>query len=311
MNPYIPVQSINAAKLVSEIARDLPEGETGTVALVMRPCEIRAVIELEKLNQVNLENCILIGFDCPGAIPVKEFHPMLEAGTLQEITEKTMECTPETDSESLRPSCTMCDQFFCTSGDINIAWIGLKEDDFNVEVLSERGKELLEGIETGQIDTAENRKKLLDHIRARKQENQPAELEPLFELLKPCIRCYNCREVCPICYCKECLLTPEKMGYTSNRHLLRAKKKGKLTMPVDTMLYHLTKMNHMASSCVACGLCEQACPSEIPLSRVYNLMSREVQSLFDYRAGRDREEELPVVTFRENELPDVEDVHHE
>ena len=159
-----------------------------------------------------------------------------------------------------------------------------------------------------QVNDTGGREAALEQIKTRRIAHQPTELEPFFDMLKTCIRCYNCREVCPICYCKECLLTPEKMGYTTNRHLLRAKKKGKLTMPVDTMLYHLTKMNHMASSCVACGVCEQACPMDIPLGSIFGRVGRNVQALFDYVPGRSLEEELPVTTFKEEELPQAEDI---
>ena len=98
------------------------------------------------------------------------------------------------------------------------------------------------------------------------------------------------------------------MGYSSERYLRRAQKKGQIKMPVDTVLYHLTKMNHMASSCVACGLCEQACPMDIPLGRIYSRVGRHVQALFDYVPGRSLDEELPVTTFKEEELPQAEDI---
>ena len=130
----------------------------------------------------------------------------------------------------------------------------------------------------------------------------------LQEALSTCIRCNACRQACPTCYCKECLLKPEKMGYSSERYLRRAQKKGQIKMPVDTVLYHLTKMNHMASSCVACGLCEQACPMDIPLGRIYSRVGRHVQALFDYVPGRSLDEELPVTTFKEEELPQAEDI---
>ena len=164
---------------------------------------------------------------------------------------------------------------------------------------------------TEETGSPPEREATLAKKREEREERLSEDAEELLTLLEPCVRCYNCREVCPICYCKDCLLKPEKMGYTPERHLSRAEKKGQLKMPLDTVLYHLTKMNHMATSCVACGVCEQACPMDIPLGRIYNRVGRHAQALFDYVAGRSREEELPVTTFREDELTDVENVKKE
>ncbi len=314
MNPYIPVQTVNAARIVSELTRDLGDsGREDRIAVLLRPCEVRATIELAKLNQVSPDHFYLIGFDCPGTFPVTEFHHQLEdqKRDMETMTSELMGGFADADSPGLRAACTMCDGFYAASGDLNISWIGTDSSDLAVTVLSEKGKELIQGFEPDKPADSSIREKILEAITVRKRENQPEEIGALLDLISTCIRCYNCRDVCPICYCKECLLTPEKMGYSSMRHLARARKKGKLTMPVDTLLFHLTKMNHMASSCVSCGLCEQACPSGIPLSRIYNLMSREVQMLFDYQAGRDIDEKLPVVTFKEQELPEVEDVNRE
>jgi formate dehydrogenase subunit beta len=47
---------------------------------------------------------------------------------------------------------------------------------------------------------------------------------------------------------------------------------------------------------------------DIPLGRIYSRVGRNVQALFDYVPGRSLEEEMPVTTFKEEELPGVEDV---
>ena len=61
----------------------------------------------------------------------------------------------------------------------------------------------------------------------------------------------------------------------------------------------------MATSCVGCGLCEQACSSNIPLLKIFKTVSYNVQQIFKYVPGRDLEEPLPLTTFKENELPSV------
>ena len=42
---------------------------TVAVAVILRPCELRALHELAKLKQAKLENLLLISFECAGVYP--------------------------------------------------------------------------------------------------------------------------------------------------------------------------------------------------------------------------------------------------
>ena len=64
IDPLAPVFPINAAKVVSKLTR---RHIGGRVAVVLRPCEIRAFIELVKLKQGSMEEVVLVGLDCHGA----------------------------------------------------------------------------------------------------------------------------------------------------------------------------------------------------------------------------------------------------
>lgn len=338
-DPLAPVQMVNAAHAVRELAKEPLEQR---IAVVLRPCELRAVIELIKLKQIDPDALYLIGYDCPGVYDIKEYLDAVERrGDAEQVRTETLErflgeeAKPATAAKAsrtsvnaeaanpgssetqawagpdsgLRGACGVCTHFTADSADLNLAWIEAGNHSLLLEVLSEKGQKLAQTAQgTEELSAPLQRMKRIEAVTARRLEAQEEEQEDLLSLLKACIRCYNCREVCPICYCKECLLVPAKMGYSSERYVRRAQKKGQIKMPVDTVLYHLTKMNHMASSCVACGLCEQACPMDIPLGRIYSRVGRNVQALFDYVPGRSLEEELPVTTFKEEELPGVEDV---
>ena len=91
----------------------------------------------------------------------------------------------------------------------------------------------------------------------------------------------------------------------AEKYLGWAKKRGMIKMPTDTLLFHLTRMNHMATSCVGCGMCAEACPNDIPVGNIFRLVGLGAQKLFDYVPGRSLDEELPLSTFKEDELHEV------
>jgi formate dehydrogenase subunit beta len=93
----------------------------------------------------------------------------------------------------------------------------------------------------------------------------------------------------------------------ADRYLGLAHKRGATRMPADMLLFHITRMAHMAHSCVACGMCEEACPMGVPVFRLFKAASAQVQDLFTYEPGRDLAEELPIASFREAELEKVQE----
>jgi ferredoxin len=93
----------------------------------------------------------------------------------------------------------------------------------------------------------------------------------MYEFQK-CIKCYGCRNICPVCFCRECSLEHPDLLETGR-------------LPPDVPLFHLIRAVHMAGRCVDCGLCEEACPAEIPLRLLYRKASEIVKELFGYEAG--------------------------
>ncbi len=52
-------------------------------------------------------------------------------------------------------------------------------------------------------------------------------------------------------------------------------------------LFHLTRLIHVADSCLNCGQCEAACPMHIPISKLYHMLHKELGSIFGYDSGFD------------------------
>jgi len=96
-----------------------------------------------------------------------------------------------------------------------------------------------------------------------------------------CIKCYGCRNICPVCYCRECTLEEELLVPAGG-------------VPPDAPVFHLIKAFHMMDRCIDCGLCEQTCPAGIPLRTIYRKMGQVMSELFDYTPGRTSEERSPL-----------------
>jgi formate dehydrogenase subunit beta len=93
----------------------------------------------------------------------------------------------------------------------------------------------------------------------------------MYEFQK-CLKCYGCRNICPVCFCEECSLQHEDLVGTGR-------------LPPEVPLFHLVRAVHMAGRCIDCGLCEEACPVDIPLRLLYRKVNELCTELFDYQAG--------------------------
>jgi len=206
----------------------------------------------------------------------------------------------------------MCDQLAPTAVDISLGLIGL---DCSQRLLVETSSELMDRVELSPaevpVERGENLVALLEE-RRRTRERLFGELwarvrdvSGLLAEFSACIRCYNCMVACPICYCKECIFRTAIFEHPSSRYLKWVQRKGTIRMPTDTLLFHVTRLNHVVTSCVGCGMCESACPSRIPLATIFSAVGHGVQALFDYVPGRDPAEEIPLATFREEELTEI------
>jgi formate dehydrogenase subunit beta len=124
-------------------------------------------------------------------------------------------------------------------------------------------------------------------------------------LFAACIRCHNCMTVCPICYCKTCLFKTASFDHPPEHYYRMAQRKGATRMLGDTLLFHLTRLNHMSASCVSCGMCTSACPADIPVGAIFSAIGAKVQAVFGYVPGRSVAETLPLITFQANEWTEV------
>lgn len=307
--PLAFVMPVNSGTIISDMTKVTPSDRK--IAAVLKPCEIRALIELVKLKQASLDNLIIVGVDCPGTYSVNDYQKMMEEGK-SPMSEFLKNIKKGKDDEGMRMACKVCEYPIPDNTDITIGIYGsdLKSPIFIAK--SEEGKDILEMLGVSPQEESKKRKEQISKLEGRRREawnalhdatqKDIAGMENLLKFLAPCINCHNCMDVCPVCYCRECFFESPTFEYESEKYLSWAERKGLLKMPRDTLLFHLTRMNHMSTSCVGCGMCEQACPSNIELLKFYKTVGHNAQKVFEYVPGRNLEEELPLLTFREDEL---------
>ncbi len=310
LDPIPPVMSRSAAGVIRSLTARGPLARK-TLA-VLRPCELRALVELKKLNQVDTENLITVSFDCPGIFPLKTFFKG-NTSSLREAHEKAL---ADGHLEGARPVCEICTGFTGEGADLEIASHGVAGDAFWVIAHTDAGLACLEAIDAPAVEDLSERDKALQAERERRQAVREERLagfqdsargpENLMKVLQNCLNCHNCMRICPICICQECYFESNAFRGEADRFLKRSERKGGLSFPSDVLLFHLGRMTHMSISCVSCGACEDACPADVSVSLLFSLVGKTTQELFDYVPGRDPAEPVPYLHFEREEFQEFE-----
>jgi formate dehydrogenase subunit beta len=309
-SPLSPIMPVQGARAISSLTRH-GKGKK-KIAVVMRPCEARATVELAKLGQVDLENMILITVDCPGVMPLSDYFRDPTKGD-----EVFKDAYQDWDSKPMRPVCRICDKFSASGGeDLHVGTLGTSSGNILLIPYSAKGEDILNklGLPLKEdISGWEAEVKSLTEERKKKREQANEALradiegiDKLAEAFSACINCHNCMRVCPICYCQQCVFDSDKMKFTSGDYIARAEARGSVIIPTDTLLFHIGRMLHMSLSCVSCGMCEDACPMAIQVGQIFTLVGDRNQETFDYVPGRKVDEPLPLTTFGEDEFQEVE-----
>jgi formate dehydrogenase subunit beta len=286
----------------------------------LRPCEIRAFVELVKLRQGCTDEVILIGVDCLGAFGNKDYCHLVEQNPAESTVvfyEKVLHRkATEIGDVDLAPACKACEYPVAENADILIGLYGMDIDrSLLVQSRTEAGDHILKQMNLSAADEPRGRRdainelisqrtKYRDEMFARTREVTDS-LEKMTAYLAGCVNCYNCRVACPVCYCKECVFVTDVFSHDPSQYLRWANRKGIIKMPTDTVFYHLTRLAHMSTACVGCGQCSNACPNDIPIMELFRTVAQNTQKSFDYEAGRSLEEDPPLSVFREDEFTEV------
>jgi len=266
INPFKPLMEINAARLIPGLIADHPESKIGTL---LRPCELRALIEMNKHSSFKVDNLLTISVDCLGTLPADEYQwrlerkgknlPDQEAGNTEPADNLANEALKFARQGGIVPyryrsACQVCTSPAAEHADINIHILGLPVRQQVLVFVSDPALELSLHIET-----------LVDG-----NADQAADVESVIGQLENCGECQNCLNVCPICSVDR----PER---SPDGHYDRS----------DVMRWLV--------SCAGCGMCEQSCPNHLPVSTIFAHIRQQLDQEWDYVPGRSMDEALPSI----------------
>jgi len=315
--PLSPAFPINSARMVSRLSYKVSGRKT---AVVLRPCEMRAFIELVKLKQGSRQELILIGMDCPKALTSSDYTaymnpnsstpPLDEDAYIQTVFSQTSDTLNGFD---FSPACRTCENPFSMNADISILLQGVDlSRGMMVESGSDMGSNFLERLALPKAVKPEARDEIMLQIKdanfkanqsmVKDIEERTDSIVKLNAFFDRCINCYNCRNMCPVCYCKECVFNTDVFNHQPVQYHQWAEKKGAIKLPTDTVFYHLTRMAHMSHACVGCGQCSTACPSDIDVFQLFKSVAQRTQAAFEYFPGTDENQPPPLSVFCEHEF---------
>ncbi len=240
------------------------------VAVVARGCEVRAIVALCVEKQLSRDEIYIIGVPCKGAIDRSLVDAHLGGERIENAHVKGDKlCVDVEDGvveipleDVLSPTCRWCAYPTPPVYDVLVG-------------------EPIEG-KGGYPDVEEFEKLSCDE----RWERFSSEIER-------CIRCYACRQACPMCYCEECFVDSTNPEWVEPGLSIS-----------DLAVWHIMRAYHQAGRCVDCGACERACPMGIKLVYLTRKLNKDTEALYGFTAGISLEENPPLANYR---LDDAEE----
>ncbi|MBL7225317.1 MAG: 4Fe-4S dicluster domain-containing protein [Desulfobacteraceae bacterium] len=246
---------------------------TDKIGIVANGCNSRNIVTHIIENQIKREQLYIVGIPCEGMIDHRAVMRAVKHQEILDIQENG-------------------DKFLVKGSDFDETFEKEKFLQGNCATCTHRNPVIHDEIlgdpveEQAGVDPIKDVKKI--------EEMDPAKKQTFFTgLISRCIRCYACRNSCPLCYCPTCFVdesTPQWVGKSSD--------------PTDTMTFHFLRAYHCAGRCTDCGACERVCPMGISMRQFTKKLNKDCQDLFSWEAGLTLDQRPPLDVYRPDDYND-------
>lgn len=285
VNPFAPVMGCNAAAAIGKFSREHPGAR---LAAVLRPCELRALIELRKrrYGAAADDRVLTIGVDCPATLAPEPFAARARQSGLAALTREALQSAAEGEPWPARPrpACQVCLSPAPRGADLAIGFLGLPAERLLLLIARDEATDAANQLDhvaptlasealvvqrestVGGLDQRRSRARA---ELARAATRRFSDLGSVMAWLAGCTLCGDCLDACP-------LYDGELSGLLGL---------GSSAYPGQAALAELVEASRWLASCSGCGMCETACSCEVPLSQLICGLSHRIQEELDYVPG--------------------------
>lgn len=267
-NPFTPIMPENIARIIPKF---ILKQNGKLAAALLRPCEVRAALEIAEKMDLTYDKLILISSDCLGTFPLSEFSWRAKRKeTYQDLSEETLKFSRQGGivPYRYRTACQLCSQQAAGQADLNIHIAGMPVRQNLLISASEKISEKLSPLFNGskhfdqalinqhlEVSDRMLRRNRSTHARLSRSmvADTNLDLTLLVEQLNACGSCQACMEVCPIC-----------TGLNIARD-----DEGKLSR--ETIAEWML-------ACAGCGICEENCSQHKPLAAIFSIVKEQLST---------------------------------